>query len=72
MAHYKVVSELYFEAEDVHDAFAKLGEHFTRVSKGEMSHLLKEGSGLAIGEPEFDPAVARARIMEVEEEKSNV
>lgn len=73
MASYKFVAELYFEAESVDDALAKLGGHFLKLSRHEISPLhLDERSGSAIGEPEFDSHLDRAHVMTLPEESENV
>lgn len=57
MAEYKFVAEVYFEAEDMDDALKKLGEHYLKLSRNEVSHLTKVGSTSALGEPEFDDSL---------------
>lgn len=68
MARYKFVGEMYFEAESMDDALAKLGTHFTKLSKDEVSFLTLEGSRFALAEPEFDPGIERAHIVETEDD----
>jgi hypothetical protein len=62
MAKYKFVAEFYFEAETMDDALASLGEHFLKCSRSEVTHLLDEGSFMALGEPEFDKALENMTI----------
>ena len=63
MPHFKFVGELHFEAADMNDALAKLGCHFSLLAQAEVSHLLREGSSCALGEPEFDTAIDQIKLV---------
>lgn len=73
MAKYKFVGELHFEAEDMDDALAELGEHFLKLSRGEVSHLLDVGSTSALGEPDLDQTLDLVKLVDfaAEGEASN-
>lgn len=64
MAYYKFVGELYFDAADMDDAHTKLAEHFQKLSRHEVSHLLQVGSTSAIGEPELDVSLSEIRVVD--------
>lgn len=61
---FKFVGEIYFEAEDVDQAHAKLGEHFTKLSQGVVSHLTQVGSTCAIGAPEVDEEIKLISVVD--------
>ena len=69
MADYKFVGELHFAADDMNDALAKLGEHFSKLARGEVSDLLNVGSNSALGEPEFDSSLNALKLVDCSTQK---
>lgn len=62
---FKYVAELYFDAEDMNDAHAKLSDHFAKLAKDDVSYLCQEGSTSALGDPSLDEALDSTHVVAV-------
>lgn len=62
---FKFAGVIYFEAEEMDDALAKLGEHFKILSEGKVSFLPQEGSSCALAAPEYDEAIKNIHLLDL-------